>query len=98
MVKKSGLKIQKSYGEKIISSLKESQILDKSLKIKKNENYILVPLEKYPSKKILYKIKKLAEYLLRNSGNSPIISTWLPFIILVYFYFIVPDSLGGSMG
>ena len=59
MVKKSGLKVQKSYGEKIISSLKEFQILDKSLKIKKNEDFIFVPLEKFPSNEILNEIKRI---------------------------------------
>ncbi len=59
LVKKSGLKIQKSYGEKIISSLKECRILDKNLKIKKNENFIFVPLERYPSNEVLHKIKRI---------------------------------------
>lgn len=59
MVKKSGLKVQKFYGEKIISSLKEFKILNKSLKIKKNENFVFVPLERRPSEEIFNKIKRI---------------------------------------
>ncbi len=61
MVKKIGLKANKSHGDRIIRLLRETELLDNRYRIKKDKKFIIVPLKNFPTEKILNELNGFIE-------------------------------------